>query len=242
MIKSFLNTGDIYELGRGGQGIILANDEFPEYVIKKSNVSGRCGSWNLEYRTLNDINSKYVPLCSQVELINVYEFLIDEDTCYMMLDRIYRPDNMEGPAIQTYFGSEDVKLLNKTRGLYLGLKQLSEYLSNTQIINTIRCLGQTISNFHYGLQYDLTDVEYLLGHKYNEPINRIYMLDFDLVRPIEKYDKFSADTLHWSLDSESYFPKPDTLYYDVFESAYLEEADRLGYLDFAETIIEQYNE
>ena len=242
MIQEFLINGNIYELGRGGQGVILANDRYPQYVVKESNVAGRCGSWNLEYRTLKDINSKFRDVCPEAAIIKVYEFLIDGEKCYIMLDRIYRPDNNGGPAIQAYFGSPDVKLLNKSRGLYLGLKQLGDYLSEEKISNTIECLGRIISTLHYGLKYDGTDLEYILGHKYNEKQSRIYILDFDLVRPIENYDNNTINTLHWSLDSESYYPKPDGLYYDVFAEAYLDQADRLEMLEVARKVIKLYEE
>lgn len=242
MIQSFLNNGDIYELGRGGQGIILANDKYPQYVVKESNVAGRCGTWNLEYRTLKDINSKFEAICPEVAIIKAYEFFVEGEKCYIMLDRIYRPDNTLGPAIQTYFGSPDVTLLNKSRGLYLGLKQLAQYLSEQEIINIIDCLGKTISYFHYGLKYDGTDLEYILGHTYGEHQNRIYILDFDLVRPIDRYDNNTINTLHWSLDSESYYPKPDSEHYDIFKNAYWSQADHLGYLGPAEKVMGLYEE
>ena len=236
----FFTNGQIHEIGRGGQGIILANDDYPEYVIKESHVMGRCGMWNIEYKTLKDINTKFSGACPEVDVIKVHDFRVDGDKCFMLLDRIYRPDNTIGPAIQAYFGAADIQLLNKARGLYLGLKQLSKYLTESQIIEIVHCLGLTLSYLHYEIKYDATDVEYVLGHKYGETKNKIYMLDFDLVRPIEQYDKNTIMTLTRSLNSESYFPIPDTPYYDVFEKAYLRQAEELGHLNIAEKVIEDY--
>lgn len=242
MIEQFLTNGTTYEIGRGGQGIILANDTYPNVVVKQSSVSGRCGSWNLEFKTLKDINSKFIPSCPEVDIIKVHEFLVQESICYIMMDRIYRPDNALAPAIQTYFGSPDVYLLNKARGLYVGLTQLRQYLSESEIVKMIACLGVVASFVHFGIQYDLTDVEYILGHRFAETTNKIYLLDFDLVHKVDDYTQRSLYNLSWAMNSESYYPKPDTPYYDVFESAYLEQAEALGMLPAAQQVMAMYKE
>lgn len=239
MIKTFLQ-GNLYEIGRGGTGIIYANDRYPNVVIKESDINIICGSWRREHQTIINIHKNYNQICENVDIIKSLDFIRENTKCYTMLERIYRPDNqLNKLAIQVYFGEDDYYSLVRGRGLYLGLKQIREWLTDNEIIETIKCLGKTIGFLHYRLRFDGIDVEYIFGHKFNES-NKVYLIDFDKVSYIEKYDDITIDNLYWSLDSESYFPKPDSLYYEEFKNSYISIAKTYRKESIANKVIERY--
>lgn len=238
-----IKLGD--ELGRGGYGTVYAIKDNSKLCVKISNKNGtNCRKWSNEFIKITSMisllkdNQEYNKI-KRVKIVIPSEFLEynNNNTCYMKLPRIYRPnkDNNK-PTIQAQLGVLSLNLIHKSRGEFIGLIQIKEYLNNAirtnvnavnnnntnanananaaiennnvdDILNTVCIeLGKMMALIHYLGKNDAYDIELYFGKEYNGKILKFYIADFDLTENITKYDTETIERIAWSLDAIPFFP------------------------------------
>jgi len=241
-MKSFLGK----ELGRGGYGIVYEKIDDPAIAIKVSNktANNSCRIWSNEYSKIKEIvknieNHKSYKKLTMVELLNPINFHDSSSICYMLMPRVYRPDekrsrtnnssiikkNIDKPyyTLHTLFGKDTLRKHFLGRGEFIGLREIEEYLSKETIEQMAYQLGILLGLIHFVAKNDACDIEIYLGRDATSKKLKLFMGDFDKVSDIEDFKDYSIDHLVWCMESVEYFPKKEANneLYQLFKNGYL---------------------
>lgn len=249
-------------IGKGGFGSVYTLSDRPDLVVKISLINNSCRTWSNEYDKIVDVRDKIIDspfysLLKSVKLIDVKLFFQEDNTCYMVMERVYRPIygdcnpetyNTDSPTLQAQFGVLDVSLVHKGRGEFIGLKQILEYLDSCPqygsdtLENLSKELGIMMGLMHFIAKNNGIDVEVFLGRRYSDDKLRLFIADFDLTNTFDEYDKDTISNLVWSLSAFPYFPSKETeVLFEYFSLGYKSVADSVGLLHVAEAILEEYD-
>lgn len=229
-------------LGQGGAGIvytILDDPVLSKYAYKMSKDMGTCREWKKEYNLTIDLQNKLKHLTTKyVKFVPIEDYHGTDLYCVMKMPRIRNPDNVSSYAIHTMFGEKQQHIFHASRGLFLGYDELKAYIPDERISECFSELGLVLGNIHYAAKYDGYDLEVILGVD-SEGI-KLNIIDFDLISPIEKYDETTKDRLFQVLAYVPYFPTINTPHYPKFKNAYLKVANDNNLLDFAESLMNEF--
>ncbi len=241
----------IIELGRGGAGIVYRHEPNLKSVFKVSKVKTACRQWGKEFgilqlaqetliQTVPDFEKKFETVTINFPLDYVSQE--KNDRCVIELPGIFHPEK-ENFMIHPQFGVDDLDYHQKTRGHFLGIKQLkNKYLPDKLIEKYVFELGKVLSYLHFGAKNDGYDLEILLGTTYEDPTLKLFIVDFDLTENIDEYSKKTIKRMVWALDAVPYFPESDNALFIPFKKGYLEIANDLGLLEIAEKVLNEYSE
>ena len=238
------------ELGRGGYGVVFALKTNPELVVKISSKKSNCRVWSDEFNKIKKTMSRieddtFYNNLKYVKILEPIEFMENEDQlCFMLMPRIYRPDKQNGPTIQTIFGEKSMNVIHKGRGQFIGLEQIKEFIPEENIKKVVYELGIAMGLIHFVGKNDGYDIEVFLGLEYKTKKVKCYIADFDLTESISKYDKETMNRMLWSLEAVQYFPLSNNKeLFDSFIKGYTKvgvEADINR--DVLEYIISEYTD
>ncbi len=244
-----------YEIGRGGSGIVMANDAHPQWVIKTSKQAGPVATATriAEFKTICAIRTGLAAKTLGMQAHAVFRiahvpYLVEEEqtTSMFVMERVMRPVNAPTTsrlAMQAYMGKEENSGEREGRGDYVGLPVVLQALGLTDEQRPLLMgeLGRFVGAIHYGLGYDLSDVEYLVGHTHDDPTDRIYAVDFDRCSPVADWSarRKVVDQLSAPIWAEPYFPGKDSpALFEAFSQGYLSSAANYGHKDVAEDVLE----
>ena len=249
-------------VGRGGYGIVYTLLNRSDIVVKVSSQTNSCRQWSNEYEKIVAAftSMKAHPLyqsLTTVKMIDVKMFTQEDRTCFMVMERVFRPVygdcnpktfNKDSPTLQAQFGVEDSDLIHKGRGQFIGLRQIKGYLEscpmyqNATVETICHELGIFIGLLHFIAKNDGYDIEVFLGREYVEPRLKVFIADFDLSEPITQYDKATISRMTFCLDAVPYFPSKDNPdLFDRFANAYRSVAKSAGFLQVADIVLENYD-
>ena len=237
------------ELGRGGYGTVFALNENPNFVVKISSKKSNCRAWSDEFRKIKNAmfqieNDPYYKKLKHVEILEPTEFLENEDgLCFMIMPRIYRPDNNVGPTLQALFGEKNTDVIYKGRGQFIGLKQIEDIIGERNVNKFVYELGIAMGLIHFVGKNDGYDVEVFLGVEYNSKKCKCYIADFDLTESVKTFDKETLERILWSLEAVQYFPLfSDRKLFDIFIKGYTEVGIESGInSDILDCIVDEYS-
>ncbi len=255
-ILQFYSTGEM--IGRGGFGRVYGNDAMdPNIAIKFSRSKLACADFEVEYKLASRIHQRQRELGfadENYELIRVYADVPavtlpdspEDSHCAFVMQRVHQPRLRFGSdnrlSYQFYLGS-DVSVTSPGRGNYIGVDDIRTLIGEEKMKDFAYSAGRFLAFLHYGAKVDASDMEYIIGYVKGEERLKVYALDFDRVKPINAYGSAAVGELEWSISSEPYFPYPtDELLYPRFKSGYLQVANEMGMVDFAEMVIQRYEE
>lgn len=256
-VQSIEKQKDII-LGQGGHGIIYSMKGNLDLCIKESNKQkvDVTRQWRNEFDTIKTMIKKitqnnlcetlstkdYVRICTPVQFIETTA------QCYMLIPRIFRPDNIKSNiTIQTCLGTDSDDRIIEGRGQIVGLEQVKEYFSEKDLTEAVRDIGSVIAAIQYIAKNDAYDIELVIGHEHSDELNadgviknRFYIIDFDLTSIYEEPNfKRLADILEFV----PYFP---TRSETNKEMQHLFETFRDGYQliagqEFTDKVFEYYD-
>jgi tRNA A-37 threonylcarbamoyl transferase component Bud32 len=242
------NASELKEIGRGGAGIVYSWEKHKKYAFKLSFKMATCRIWGKEYEILTElkdtINREYPNFSKEIKYatINFHTDYRNQDSkCALQFPRIYHPDN-QGYMIQTLWGEDDMKMFMRSRGDFLGIKQLSQYIPVEDMPKYIKDLGKILGVIHYIGRNDAYDIEVILGRLYEEKELKLFVIDFDLSEIIKKYDTETIDRMVWSLSAVNYFPMADSEFWGPFEEGYLEIAKTKNQEKIAIQVLDKYKQ
>ncbi len=257
-VEHFLTSGDgprprPYEIGRGGSGIVMANDAWPQWAVKTSKHPGaaaaatRIAEFNAICAIRGGLATKTAGLHAHPYFRVAHVPYLVEDTVAsaFVIERIVRPKNAPTESrlsMQAYMGTEANTGEREGRGDYVGLPVVLQMLGLESAALLMAELGRFVGAIQYGLGYDLGDVEYLIGHTHDDPRERIYLVDFDRCRLVDDWTDTSAvvEQLSSPLWAEPYFPSPASAdIFDAFSQGYLASAASFGRKDIAEAVLRE---
>lgn len=238
--NSAVNAPDFLgeELGRGGFGTVFAKKDDPRVCIKVSNKStgaplaaASCRQWSNEFKKMQTFMARVEqhPAFAKLQMVRVVkpiDFVETPRLCYMTMPRIYRPEgrHSSGLTLQAQMGEPSCRLVHKGRGEFIGLKEIRQYVSPSDLKVAARELGTAMALIHFVGRNDAYDLEVFLGKEANTKKCRFYLADFDLSEevPAGKLNPQVVERLTWSLDAIPYFPRPDTdqELFDLFLDGY----------------------
>lgn len=249
-------------IGRGGYGVVYTLLDRNDVVVKVSSQTNSCRQWSNEYEkivnafALMRITPLYQSLTT-VKMIDVKMFTREQDNCYMVMERVFRPVygdcnprtfNKDTPTLQPQFGIEDSDWISKGRGQFIGLKQIRGYLEscplhkNATVETICHELGIFIGLLHFVGKNDGYDIEVFLGREYVDPHLKMFIADFDLTETITQYDKDTIDRMVFCLDAVPYFPsKSNPTLFTLFGNAYKSVAESVGLSEIADIVLERYD-
>lgn len=223
------------EIGRGGFGTVYIKKGDTSKCVKVSNKTNSakhssCRQWSNEFKKITDItttlnrNPIYKKL-KHVRILTPTEFVETDELCYMVMPRIFRPEgrNHIAPTLQALLGSKDVRMINKGRGEFLGLKQIQDLIQDPKALQrTAKELGILMALIHHIAKNDAFDIEVYLGKEANSKKLMFYIADFDLSNKVTTYDDQTVHNIYWSLDAVSYFPtdNSDSNLFVAFKEGY----------------------
>lgn len=223
------------EIGRGGFGTVYEMKDDPSICVKVSHKgpqSQSCRQWSNEYKKISTLatniektHSNALKRLKYVRLLTPIKFHENNDSCYMLMPRIYRPDHTDTPqpTIQAQLGVETCKMVHKGRGEFIGLKEIRSFVQSQQVLEqVVKELGKAMALIHFYGKNDAYDIEVFLGiEKHNKTI-RFYIADFDLSEEIKTMNPETIKRVVWSLDAVPYFPTKhtDPRLFDIFKNAY----------------------
>lgn len=217
------------EIGRGGFGVVYLNKTDPKLCIKVSNkgrATNSCREWSNEYKKIMDIQKKLPPVNNNRKMVRIViptKFVETDARCYMEMPLIYRPDRvLDGPTIQALLGVATDRTIHTGRGEFIGLREIRELVSESDLEKACYELGVLMGLLHYVAKNDAYDIELVLGREHHTRKPRFYLIDFDLSNKIKSYDTQTIENMAWSIDAVSYFPRPsvDAKLYRLFRNGY----------------------
>lgn len=239
------------EIGRGGFGIVYIKKDDPSLCIKVSNKNKEknqsCRQWSNEFKKIKDFMTKIIDHSSykkldMVRVVNPIDFIDTNDSCYVILPRIFRPEGRDDkqPTIQAQIGWKSVRIVHKGRGEFIGLKEILEYISKEDLHKACFELGVMMALIHHVGKNDAYDVELYLGKEANSKKCRFYIADFDLSDKIIEYNTETIERITWSMDAIPYFPKAscDSQLFELFRKGY-DTIETTGTL--SDKIFEEYD-
>lgn len=260
-VLKFVREGSTV-IGRGGAGIVYANDRIdPDVVIKVSKSQTTCASFGTDFKIASEIHRQMREFQYENRLANVVQVIAEFPDisiepgfkhCALVMQRVHRPLLLPEPestlAYQAYLGNDSIVRSVPGRGIYIGVEQIAPTIAPDTVEQLAEAMGSLVGFLHYGAMSDATDMEYLLG--YTDSATRaigVVAIDFDRVgfftpEQIESESAEVVERFYWSLDQEEYFPKPDSPLYDVFRDAYLREGTRFGFESLAQKVLDRYEQ
>lgn len=228
------NASNVYEIGRGGYGIVFIDKTQNDSVFKVSNKANTCREWSKESDIYERIN-KFDVDSDLVKVVKMKDYVNTGSKCTMELSRAFNPFEENATfTIHPIFGEEDLERMYPGRGLFMGLNQLydKKIFTSANIYEYIRQLGGVMAKLHYFVKNDCYDIELFISK--NSETVQILIGDFDLSEFISEYtDLIIEDRLLWSLIAVPYFPKPTHTMFQDFKMSYISEAAKYDNEDTA---------
>lgn len=235
------NRSAATEIGRGAAGAVyIIPETFPDDAFKISSDMGTCRNWQSEYKLTIAIQESMNIYVENVRFAKLKSYKSSDDYCVMQMQRIINPDN-ENYMIHTIFALPSRDLLVEKRGRSLGYAELLKYLSQEKIKSIFKDLGRFMAHMHLVAKLDGNDIELLLGRTNNDPELRIYVVDFDQIKPIINYSDESVRIVADNMGTIEYFPNSDVPDYEEFRDAYLRAGVKFGMKEEAEKIMTRYH-
>jgi len=230
-----------FEIGRGGYGSVYEIKNDPSICAKVSDKKmNSCRKWSNEFHKINTFMSKiseepkYKSL-KMVRIIKPVEFKETDGKCMMIMPRIYRPDDVRrfslthrkdtykpSHTIQAQLGIPSGKMVFKSRGEFIGLKEIRSYVTEPELKIACYELGMTMALIHTMGKNDAYDIEVYLGREHLSRKTRFYIADFDLSEEIHNYNEETMERMAWSLEAMPYFPtmESDPALFQLFKKGY----------------------
>jgi hypothetical protein len=228
------------ELGRGGFGIVYEKKDNPSIAIKVSDktIINSCRTWSNEYNKIKEIiqhieNHKSYKKLEKVQLLDPLKFSETSSVCYMLLPRVYRPQEKRSKSskssdipyytVHALFGETSLQKKYLGRGEFIGLREIAGYVSKEDIKKMVEELGIMLALIHYIAKNDACDIEVFLGRDATSKKLKLFIGDFDKVSNIETFTQHTIDNLVWCMEAVEYFPKKevDEELYTLFKEGYL---------------------
>jgi len=261
-----LNSAAV-RVGYGGQGEVWANPrDQPQWVVKRAKQA----TSRAEFDTNCALRAGTLEAYQAPALVQVVHSPLLRDRA-MVMERIVHPavaSSLLGAvpgydphvALQAYLGVAEAPETTGVvrtiagRGMYLTLDAVAALVvgerSQPALERTKRLLVADLATFiatvQYGLRYDGSDMEYLVGHTIADRQERLYCVDFDRVRAhgrneYETASRDLVDALARALDSEPYYPMAgDHPLATLFATRYVATATHYdaAYRTLAERVLE----
>jgi len=251
-------------VGKGGRGVIIINEENPNFVTKFAFNVASCNNlddeFNAQLTAYNGWNSfewpsKYGINAKILKPTNFKSF--NGDQCSIMMSRIFPPDS-SGLLWQLYLGGDrdlnmNVSDVNFIRGSYKGQNTLGKELNigNKELTFMAYLSGLLIGTVQYTSRLTGLDTELVLGKENRETeILTMYLIDYDQswswssgIHPITQIpltERVIIKNLEWALSAEEYYPAPEDPLYSYFKVGYLEAAVMANLEDLANKVLERY--
>lgn len=213
-------------IGSGQQAEVFSFSDMPNIAIKIARKK-YSNDIEREYRTLK----KIINCFSNRNILNIifpYQIEYIDDKCHMLMDRLNSPD------INIVFAhpSKNGGLVEKNKA---GLEYMRRFFDPYEYIKE---LATFVAFLHYGLEYDASDLEFIIARKFGtEDPYKVYAIDFGLVTKVKDLD----EKLKWyarAIITDSY-PNAysDRKLYKLFVSTYITTAKIYHMENFAENVI-----
>lgn len=242
--KYFNKSDEIKIIGKGGAGTVVYDTTYPEYAFKISHKQTICRIWEHEQKiyihAMGKLNERInFNNFAYAKLLTMYAYYTENSICTLMLNRISNPNYTS--TIHALIGQEDVNYREKKRGQMLGLKQITDLLTQKRLNKCVKQIGHLIGMLHYIAKIDCYDIEVWLAYENGKYV--FYIGDFDQCQLITSYDESTKNRMVWALDAVNYFPtKENTSLYKIFSDAYLELAEHEGMSIIAKEILDKYDD
>jgi hypothetical protein len=237
------NKSSVYEIGRGGYGIVYIDSIQKGSVFKVSNKANTCRDWSKESEIYTIIN-KFKVDDDLVKVLKMKDYVNTGHQCTMELTHAVNPIEENATyTIHPIFGMDKLEKNYPGRGLFLGLEQLYEnkIFTAVNIHEYISQLGIVMAKLHYFVKNDGYDIELFISK--NRETVEIFIGDFDLSEFINEYtDDIIKDRIIWSLTAVPYFPNPANELFQDFKKSYISEATKHGKEDIAKRVMVLYEE
>ena len=243
------------KLGGGLFGHVYADKTDPSLCIKMSNKQNDinyCRQWSNEYKKIKELTEKIgenvLKKLKFVRIIKPTEFVESPSLCYMKMIRIvrtYYENDLERQksssiTIQPQLGYKNLSIVHKTRGQYIGLRQIQTIFTQDELETACYELGILLGLIHYIGKNNALDTELFLGREYRSNKVKFYIADFDATSQFTNFDIKTIKELGASIGDIPYYPRSSVnkkLYKNFYE----------GYcsivpIHLAELIFEEYKE
>jgi len=224
---------DGYILGRGGFGVVYANDAVdPDVAVKHSGQTATtCREWSSEYKKYvamaRRLEGRGVTTLSHARALAIQGYVEDTHSggCYMFMERIKRPPEdvlaRAGIAVtpesahltfQLQLGSVSVDMPTKSRGHFIGVEQVERILAAmgvadpaAYVAQLVEAEGELLSAIHFVGLNDAYDIELLLHFDAADPSMPIKAVfaDFDQTADMFENSGRRAFDLSWALYADN---------------------------------------